>query len=232
MLTLFNFMNTLSEENYLKAIFTIAFIEKSEDITSKAIASHLKATPASVTGMMKKLAEKGLIIYEKYQPVKLTAKGRKIAVHTLRKHRLWELFLVRHLNFTWNEVHEVAEELEHIESEKLVNNLDQFLGFPKFDPHGDPIPDKDGNIVDIKKIPLASLKEKEEGIIIGVNEHSEGFLSFLEGVQLQLGMTVKVLERFDFDDSMLILLDNKRKINVSEKVGQNLFIKKHKLKKK
>ena len=150
---------TLSEENYLKAIYHLESIS-GKGISTNAIAKKLNTKASSVTDMVKRLAEKEVLVYKKYQGVSLTDYGSKTAVEVIRKHRLWEVFLVEKLNFSWDEVHDVAEQLEHIKSPKLINELDTFLGFPKTDPHGDSIPDKDGNFQKIEKKLLSTLEEK------------------------------------------------------------------------
>src|ERR1700759_4729613 len=171
-------MNTLAEENYLKSIYHLSL--NNESVSTNQIAALLSTSAASVTDMLKKLAEKELINYAKYQGVTLTAAGEKIALHIIRKHRLWEYFLVEKLDFKWDEVHEMAEELEHISSVELIDRLDKFMDYPKHDPHGDPIPDREGKFKKHELIPVASLKLNETGIISGVRDHSPGFLQYLE----------------------------------------------------
>src|SRR3984885_5178673 len=145
-------MNTFTEENYLKAIYHLS--HESGSVSTNQIAAALNTKAASVTDMLKKLADKALINYEKYQGVTLTSAGQKIALHIIRKHRLWEYFLVEKLNFKWDEVHEMAEEMEHISSVELIDRLDKFMDYPKHDPHGDPIPDSDGKfkVHDLKPV--------------------------------------------------------------------------------
>ncbi|MDQ3191327.1 MAG: metal-dependent transcriptional regulator [Bacteroidota bacterium] len=218
-------MNTYTEENYLKAIYKLSQSHEN-GVNTNAIAEMLQTKASSVTDMIKKLSEKDLVNYVKYQGVTLTLKGKKIAVNIIRKHRLWEFFLVNHLNFKWDEVHDIAEELEHINSEKLIDNLDKFLDHPKFDPHGDPIPDKEGNIYQHKEVSLADLNDKQTGIIVGVKDHSTQFLKYLEGIHLLLGMKVKVIKKFEYDDSVLVSTEDNKEIIVSNKVSRNLYIKK------
>jgi DtxR family transcriptional regulator, Mn-dependent transcriptional regulator len=217
-------MNTFTEENYLKAIYKLSQTQK-DGVSTNAISDTLETKASSVTDMIKKLSDKGLVNYVKYQGVTLTPKGKKIAVSIIRKHRLWEVFLVNYLNFKWDEVHDLAEELEHIDSEKLIDSLEKFLEYPKYDPHGDPIPDKDGNIFHHKEISLADLGENESGIIVGVKDHSAGFLKFLESTKLLLGVRVTVMKRFEYDDSILVSLPGKESLTVSNKVSRNLYIK-------
>ena len=215
-------MFTLSEENYLKAIFHLESIS-GKGISTNAIAKKLNTKASSVTDMIKKLAEKELLIYKKYQGVTLTNIGKKVATGIVRKHRLWELFLVEKLNFSWDEVHDVAEQLEHIKSPKLINELDLFLGFPKMDPHGDPIPDKDGNFQKIEKRLLSSLEVNQFGICIGVNDSSSEFLKYLDKHTISLGQQIRVLSKESFDKSITILIQNKE-ISISHKIANNIYI--------
>lgn len=213
-----------SEENYLKAIYHLG-ITSVNGVSTNAIAKKLSTKASSVTDMIKKLAEKKVLIYKKYQGVSLTEEGKKTAALIVRKHRLWEVFLVEKLNFNWDEVHDVAEQLEHIKSSKLINEIDALLGFPKFDPHGDPIPDTNGNLHLIEKKLLSTLQINETGICIGVKDSSASFLQFLDKQQIALGQEVEVLEKEDFDDSMTIKINNK-KMTVSNKIANNLYIQK------
>jgi DtxR family Mn-dependent transcriptional regulator len=218
-------MQSYTEENYLKAIYNLSSIEN-QVVSTNAIAEKLSTKASSVTDMLKKLADKKFIRYEKYQGAELTEKGKKIAVNIIRKHRLWEVFLVNHLNFKWDEVHEIAEELEHIHSEKLIDRLEQFLNFPQFDPHGDPIPNKEGKIFHHKEITIKDLKVGEYGIIVGVKDHHPEFLRYLENAKLILGTTIQVVKIFKWDNSFIIKCNNKKDISISDKVASNLYIKK------
>ena len=217
-------MFTLSEENYLKAIYHLESDSK-KGISTNAIAKSLETKASSVTDMIKKLSEKEVVVYKKYKGVKLTSLGKKTAANIVRKHRLWEVFLVDKLNFSWDEVHDVAEQLEHIKSSKLVEQLDAFLGFPSHDPHGDPIPDKEGNLKTIDKSLLSTLLKNESGICIGVDDSSSEFLKFLDKKGITLGQQITVLEKEDFDDSVSIKVDDK-KLSISNKIANNLYIKK------
>ena len=217
-------MFTFSEENYLKAIYHLE-IDVDKGVSTNAIAEKLETKASSVTDMVKKLSEKELIIYKKYQGVTLTDFGKKTAANIVRKHRLWEVFLVEKLNFSWDEVHDVAEQLEHIKSPKLIQQLDSFLGFPTHDPHGDPIPDKEGNLKIIEKSLLSTLLKNESGICIGVNDSSSEFLQFLDKKGITLGKLITVLEKEDFDDSLLIKIAQ-QKFSISKKIASNLYIQK------
>lgn len=215
---------TQSEENYLKIIYHLSLVSKTE-ISTNAIAVKMETKASSVTDMLKKLAEKELIDYQKYQGVFLTEKGLLIAKMIVRKHRLWEVFLVEKLNFAWDEVHEIAEELEHIKSEKLIDKLDEFLNFPSEDPHGDPIPDKNGKILKTEKQLLSDLEINKKCICIGVKDSSSGFLQYLDKQKIALGSKITILEKEPFDNSMTIEI-KKNKILVSNKIANNLFVKK------
>lgn len=215
-------MFTKAEENYLKAIFHLSNDFK-KGISTNSIAEKLDTKASSVTDMIKKLADKKLVNYQKYQGVKLTEFGRETAGKIVRKHRLWEVFLVEKLDFSWDEVHEVAEQLEHIQSVKLIEQLDAFLKFPKRDPHGDPIPDKNGHLKPINKRLLSELNIGEEGTCIGVNDSSAEFLQFLDKNNIKLGDRIKVLDFESFDASLTIDVNGKQ-LSVSKKIGNNLYI--------
>lgn len=215
-------MFTLAEENYLKTIFHLS-TDARAGISTNAIAKKLDTKASSVTDMMKKLAEKKVVDYQKYQGVKLTELGKKTAANIIRKHRLWEVFLVEKLNFAWDEVHDVAEQLEHIKSAKLIDELDAFLQHPKKDPHGDPIPDKDGNLQVVEKRLLIALSMGESGICIGVQDSSAEFLRFMDRNGIALGQRIKVLDKEPFDDSLYIEV-NGRSFSISEKIAANLYI--------
>jgi DtxR family Mn-dependent transcriptional regulator len=216
-------MNSETEENYLKAIFKIA--ENADGkVSTNSIAEKLNTKASSVTDMIKKLADKQLIAYEKYQGVKLTEKGEKIAIQIIRKHRLWEYFLVTTLNFKWDEVHEIAEELEHINSDALIDKLDSFLGFPEHDPHGDPIPNKDGLFNKHKSLPLATFLEGDKLLITGVIDHSATFLQYLAAMGLELGSSLQIKQIISFDKSFMIIVNNEKQIFVSYQVAKNLLV--------
>lgn len=216
-------MLTQSEENYLKAIYSLSEDQK-ESISTNLLAEKMSTKPSSVTDMVKKLSDKDLISYQKYQGCELTAIGKKTALQIIRKHRLWEVFLVNKLNFGWDEVHEIAEQLEHIQSTKLTDHLEEYLGFPKVDPHGDPIPDKNGVFEKVNKsIALSDVSLHIEGIVVGVEDGSAGFFQFLKRYEIGLGTEVKVLEKFDFDLSVLVFINGKE-ISFSSVVANKIFI--------
>ncbi len=214
---------TFSEENYLKTIYHLTIISDSE-ISTNAIAEMMETKASSVTDMLKKLAEKDLINYKKYQGVSLTEKGKLSAKMIVRKHRLWEVFLVEKLDFSWDEVHDIAEQLEHIKSEKLINKLDDFLGNPTEDPHGDPIPDVNGRIIKIEKQLLSELSENQVGICVGVKDTSSEFLKYLDKQGIALGSKIEIIAKESFDLSLKIKVDNKD-LTISNKIASNLFVK-------
>ncbi|MDZ7877857.1 MAG: metal-dependent transcriptional regulator [Saprospiraceae bacterium] len=217
-------MISQAEENYLKAIFKISERE-SKAANTNAVAAELKTTAASVTDMLRKLAEKELIHYEKYRGVTLTTEGVREATFLIRKHRLWEVFLCERLGYTWDECHDLAEQLEHIQSDDLIDRLDEFLGKPKFDPHGDPIPDFEGNITERQQRLLSALVVGEKGIVVGVDEHSPAFLQHLNRIGVVLGVKIEVLEIFEFDGSVRLRLNNGGEIVVSDRVSNGIFLK-------
>ena len=216
-------MITQTEENYIKAIYHLGQ-QGTETVSTNAIADSLNTKASSVTDMLKKLAEKNYADYIKYQGVILTKKGKKIAIGIIRKHRLWEVFLVEKLNFTWDEVHEVAEDLEHIQSEKLTDELDAFLEHPTHDPHGDPIPDKNGNFKQIEKILLSKALVGSKYQCVGVKDTSSTFRKYLDANEIALGTELKVLHKEPFDQSIKIKL-NGRDTTVSQNVAKNIFLK-------
>jgi DtxR family Mn-dependent transcriptional regulator len=216
-------MPSHTEENYLKTIYKLAEAEPEQDVSTNRIAAALATRAASVTDMLRRLAEKELLAYEKYRGVRLTPEGQRLALLTIRKHRLWEVFLVQHLDFNWDEVHEVAEELEHVQSPLLMRRLDEFLNFPTLDPHGDPIPGEDGAMRRPAHRLLADLAVGERGILTAVKDTSAPFLQYLDKVGLPLGARVKVLDRVAFDNSLELRINNERTILISAEVGRNLF---------
>ena len=219
-------MFSQTEENYLKAIFKLSSRSQGS-VSTNGIAKEMKTSAASVTDMLKRLSEKELINYAKYKGVTLTAEGQRIATSLVRKHRLWEVFLWEKLNFSWDEVHEMAEQLEHIQSDELVERLDKFLGFPKFDPHGDPIPDAEGNFISRQQMILGDMNAGMDGVIVGVREHSPDFLQYLDRLGLRLGVSVRLVERFEYDDSCKVQLNNTEHM-LSSKVAQNIYVQKQK----
>lgn len=221
-------MYSFTEENYIKAIYKLQ--EKSSSaVNTNAIAELMQTKAASVTDMIKKLSEKKLLSYEKYRGVELTGSGKKMALEMIRNHRLWETFLHQKLNFSWDEVHDIAEQLEHIKSTKLVDSLDEFLGFPECDPHGDPIPAKNGAMQRYELSKISELAIGEVGVISGVVNHSSVFLQHLEKNQLVLGKQIELVSKSDFDHSARIKIDGKSVIMISHEVARNILLKKSNL---
>lgn len=216
-------MLSFTEENYIKAIYHLS-ANSHNTVSTNAIAESIQASAASVTDMLKKLKSKKLVVYEKYQGVTLTKAGLQIAKQLVRHHRLWEVFLFEKLSFSWDEVHDMAEQLEHIKSEELINRLDKFLNYPKYDPHGDPIPDQQGNIRQVEQKTLATAKVGESKKVVGVKDSSAKFLQYLDSVKISLGTELEVLQILDFDNSFVIKLKNKTKIGVSQQVVKNLLV--------
>lgn len=215
---------TLAEENYLKAIFKIAEKEK-KSVSTNAIAKQMNTSAASVSDMLKKLADKELVHYAKYKGVSLTTKGNFSATQLIRKHRLWEFFLVDKLRFRWDQVHDIAEELEHINSDELIRRLDIYLGKPKFDPHGDPIPNAEGKFTLRNQIGLYALKEGQSGVLVGVKEHSTPFLEYLNSININLGTELKVDKKIPYDESLKIITNKTESHTITHTVAQNLLVK-------
>lgn len=213
-----------TEENYLKAIFALSRVYNEQEVSTNQISDHLKNKAASVTDMLKRLADKKLIDYRPYKGVKLTDKGKKAAIKVIRKHRLWEVFLVEKLKFKWDEVHEIAEQLEHIQSDDLIQKLDNYLGNPKSDPHGDPIPDASGKFFAQKSIALSSAAKKSVLVVTGVSDHSAEFLQFLSNSGISLGNQIKIEEHNNYDKSVTVKINNKRTLFLSNKAASNILV--------
>ncbi|MGN7720816.1 metal-dependent transcriptional regulator [Chitinophaga sp. 22620] len=214
---------TAAEENYIKSIYKLQ--DGQAVVSTNAIAYELDTKPASVTDMAKKLKEKKLIDYEKYQGISLTAEGRRLALQIVRRHRLWECFLVDKLSFSWNEVHEIAEELEHVRSEKLINRLSEFLGNPTTDPHGDPIPDAQGKFSKNKQLVSLDKATARRLEVAGVSDQSSSLLEFLNAKGIRLGTQIDVIERYEFDNSVEIKIRNQPAFTISEQVSKNIMVK-------
>ncbi len=212
-----------SKENYLKAIFHLQTDQ--ESVSTNALAQALQTKAASVTDMLKKLKTQKLLQYEKYKGVKLTVEGRKVAIGIIRKHRLWEYFLVHELNFGWEEVHEIAEELEHITSKKLVDRLEEFLGYPQVDPHGDPIPNEQGQIPVSKQINLSDLPVNVISTISNIGDQSADIMELLNHKNIRIGTKVEVKKKFGFDNSLEVKIRNQPAFTISEHLANNLFVK-------
>ena len=216
-------MYSYTEENYIKTIYQLSNGGK-EVVSTNALAESLQTKAASVSDMLRKLSTKDIIHYEKYRGVSLTPAGTTYALQIIRKHRLWEVFLVSKLNFNWDEVHEVAEEMEHIKSELLIQRLDEFLDFPQFDPHGDPIPSAQGEINEVKQILISELNPEASGVVVGVKDTQPLFLQYLDKVGIFLGANIKVLDKSGFDNSLEIIIESKKEIRISQEVSRNIYV--------
>lgn len=215
-------MFSFTEENYLKSIYHLS-VHGSLEVSTNAISDSINTKPASVSDMLRKLSQKGVVNYVKYQGVSLTDEGKKQALEVIRKHRLWEVFLVEKLKFNWDEVHDIAEQLEHIQSKILIKRLDEFLGYPNYDPHGDPIPSENGDLVPKVQIPLNEVQLKATCLVVGLKETSPLFLQYLDKAGIYIGAKIKVMDIIEFDASREILLDNKKTISISNEVSKNIF---------
>jgi DtxR family transcriptional regulator, Mn-dependent transcriptional regulator len=214
---------SIAEENYIKAIWRLQ--QTDSNVTTNELSAELQTKPASVTDMLKRLKEKKLLNYEPYYGVKLNADGKKLALSIIRRHRLWEYFLVDKLKFSWDEVHEIAEELEHVSSNELIQRLDDFLGNPKTDPHGDPIPDSNGKIEITGYINLDQLKENQPAVVTGVGDQNSSLLEMLNTKKINIGTKLEIKQRFSFDQSIEIKIRNQPLITISEQLAKKIFVK-------
>jgi len=214
---------SVSEENYIKAIFRLQHGDNT--VTTNELSAELRAKPASITDMMKKLRTKKLVHYEAYKGFRLTAEGRKAGLMIIRRHRLWEFFLSEKLKFTWDEVHELAEELEHVSSKKLIDKLDEFLGFPRYDPHGDPIPDANGKIEASRQVALTALPPNKSATVCHVSDQSSSMLELLGHKKIAIGTRVELKKQFDFDGSMDVRVGRQQTVNISKQLAQNIYVK-------
>lgn len=211
-----------SEENYIKAIY---HLQKEGSVTTNELAAELQTRPASVTDMMKKLRTKKLVHYEAYKGFRLTPDGRKLALIIIRRHRLWEFFLAEKLKFSWDEVHAVAEDLEHVSSKKLIDKLDEFLGFPRYDPHGDPIPDANGKIETSKQVCLADLPLNKTALVCYVSDQSTEMLELLSHKKIGIGTRLEIKKKFNFDQSLEIKVRQQTATTISGDLAKNIFVK-------
>jgi len=216
-------LQTLSEENYLKVIYQLGLLG-GEKVSPTAISEALGNNPASVVDMLKKLVDKNLVLYEKSKGVRLTDTGRKIALLIVRKHRLWEVFLLEKLGYTWDEVHEIAEQLEHIHHPDLADRLDKFLNFPRYDPHGDPIPRANGEMAAIFKTTLAEMTEGKTCQVAGVKDTNPAYLQYLKKLDIGIGSPITLVEKIPFDQSIIIELGNITRTTVSKIFAENLLV--------
>lgn len=216
-------MLSFTEENYLKTIYRLSDGGHKAVLTNE-IAESMSTKAASVTDMIKKLSGKNLIAYEKYYGVKITRQGRNEALLVVRKHRLWETFLVEKLHFNWDEVHDVAEQLEHIQSHLLIEKLDEYLGYPTADPHGHPIPDKNGKIHTVRQIPLSEAPINKKCIVRSVRDGSPAFLQYLDRIGISIGVAIVILDKVEFDGSLEIVIDGDKKVFLSREASDNLLV--------
>jgi DtxR family Mn-dependent transcriptional regulator len=212
-----------SEENYIKAIFHLQ--QEEETVTTNDLAAELKARPASITDMMKKLKSKKLVHYQPYRGFRLTSEGKKIALGIIRRHRLWEYFLSEKLKFSWDEVHAVAEDLEHVSSKKLIDKLDEFLGYPRFDPHGDPIPDNQGKIEKNLQVALSDIPMNKVVVVCNVGDQSSSMLELMKHRNIRIGTRLEIKKRFAFDQSLEIKIRQQTPLNISERLAKKIFVK-------
>ena len=217
-------MYSVVEENYLKALLSLANAD--DEVSINDLSKRLNIKMPTVNSMMKRFAEKELVTYESYKPVKLNAKGKKEASMIIRKHRLTEMFLVEKMDFNWEQVHEIAEQIEHIQSPLFFEKMDALLGYPRFDPHGSPIPDKNGNVAQTAYVPLSQCGEQEQLTLKAVSDSSEGFLRFLNGRSILLGDQLKVLSKEPFDGSMQVEVKGKSTEMFSQLICDKLLVEK------
>jgi DtxR family transcriptional regulator, Mn-dependent transcriptional regulator len=213
---------TVSEENYIKSIYHLQ--QDTGIVNTNALAAEMQTKAASVTDMLKKLSAKKILQYEKYKGFKLTDNGKKVALVVVRKHRLWEYFLVEKLGFEWDKVHDIAEELEHISSSELIEKLQHFLGNPSFDPHGDPIPDSNGKIPKLHQQSLTGLPLNKTAIVSSVSNQSPQMLEMLKHYSIAIGSSIKLLKRFEFDGSLEIKVLKQPACIISEQIAKNIFV--------
>ncbi len=216
-------MQTHTEENYLKSIYLLGENGK-EKVNPTSLAVSLGNNPASVIDMLKKLTEKKLIVYDKINGAKLTDSGMNVALMTVRKHRLWEMFLQEKLGYSWDEVHEIAEQLEHVQDERIADRLDKFLGYPQFDPHGEAIPDSSGQMPEIKLKTLQDVEIGKDYKVVSLKDTSKLFLQYLQRLNIKIGAIIKVIEKIDFDGSFIIIIENSAKASVSQKFTESIFV--------
>ena len=214
---------TFTEENYLKAIIVLSG-RRGGRVTNQAIAGELKINPATVTEMLRRLRNKKLVEYSRSAGATLTKAGKELALKVVRKHRLWETFLVQKMNFTWAEVHEVAEQLEHLRSDKLLEQLDKLLGYPQFDPHGDPIPDGNGKLPNLRGLPLSERRAGKKYRLVAVADNSPAFLKLLDALELALQDTIEIIDVREYDKALNVILAGRNRTTLSLEISRNLLV--------
>jgi DtxR family Mn-dependent transcriptional regulator len=218
------FYLSFTEENYLKSLIHLTLFSKDKnEVGTNELATNLSVKPATVNDMLKKLKEKNLVDYKKYGKISLTESGRLFGMNVIRKHRLWETFLVEKLSFSWDEVHEVAEQLEHIQSSKLVDSLEALLEYPKYDPHGDPIPNAKGEIELTLRITLDEMNVMSTNKVVAVKDNSSEFLQYVNRLNLKIGDEIHLISKESYDDLLTIEIHGKQHV-VSQKFAQNIFV--------
>lgn len=220
-------LQTLSEENHLKAIYKLGGGGATEKVSLKAIAEVLNNNPASVVDMIRKLGDKELVLYDKSKGVRLTEKGKRSALMVVRLHRLWEVFLLEKLGYSWEQIHDIAEQLEHIHDPELADRLDKFLGFPRYDPHGDPIPMANGEVPAVSDTILNEFPVLTQCQVVGVKDTSIPFLQYLRQLNVGIGTHITIQERIAYDGSLSICIDGKTVTTVSKKFAENIWVKQH-----
>ncbi|WP_394750180.1 metal-dependent transcriptional regulator [Spongiimicrobium salis] len=220
-------MLSLVEENYIKALLHLSSTDRTmtqkEGVGTNDLATYLGVKPSTVNEMLKRLKEKKMVYHEKYKKVTLSADGEAVGLHIIRKHRLWETFLCTKLEFEWDEVHDIAEQLEHIQSEKLVAQIDKFLGYPKYDPHGDPIPDSKGILPQRDTLKLSLAENDKSYTVLAVRDTSKDFLQYLEELGIQIGTEIMVKEKIAYDGSLKIKKEEVF-LSLSKKVSDNILV--------
>ncbi len=215
-------MQNISKEDYLSVIYKNQ--DENNQVKQNLIAAKLEVTGAAVSDMLKKLAKDGLINYEKYREISLTENGKSYARNMVRRHRIWEVFLNQIIGMPWEKVHDEAHRLEHSSSDELINRMEEMLEFPKYDPHGDPIPSKNGKLPKVRKnIPLSLLNKGEKGKVIRVNDFDEKFLRYISELGIKLNEIISIDEKRTFDKSLKIIVNNQH-WNISEKLAANVFV--------
>lgn len=215
-------MQNISKEDYLSVIYKHQ--DNNGEIKANSIAEKLQVSNAAVTDMLKKLSKDGYIAYERYKGIKLTAGGEEYAKNMVRRHRIWEVFLHQVVGLAWDQVHDEAHNLEHSSSDKLINKMEEMLDFPEFDPHGDPIPSKDGSLPKQKSaVPLTLLKKEQTGTVIRVNDHDNSFLNYISKIGIELNKEIHVKDVLEFDRSMFVVI-GKKQVNLSNKLAANIFV--------
>jgi DtxR family Mn-dependent transcriptional regulator len=212
---------SISEENYIKAVYHLQALH--QQVSSTMLAEAVQTKAASVTDMLKKLHAKKIVDYQRYKNFTLTETGNKMALEIIRKHRLWEFFLVNKLGFQWDQVHDIAEELEHITSKELVTKLDNYLDYPSFDPHGDPIPNSKGKMTELKQSSLVEIPLRKTATVSYIKDQSSSMLDLLKHYQIRIGTRLKLVKRFDFDGSVEIRIDKLPDAVLSSVVAQNIY---------